>query len=48
MKKIKVFTLKISMYGVFYNIKQYLMSKYTVYTAIFKNNYAYFKIGYTI
>lgn len=48
MKKIKIFTLNISVYGVFCSIKHYLMSKYVVYTAIFRNNYAYFRIGYAI
>lgn len=51
MKKIKVFSrnfsLKVSTYANFEAIKQYLMQKYTVYTAIFKNNIAYFRITYS-
>jgi hypothetical protein len=48
MKKIRTFTLNISTYGVFQQIKAYLMSKYTVYTAILNSQFAYFKIGYSI
>jgi hypothetical protein len=48
MKKIKLFTLNISTYGVFQAIKSYLMQKYVVYTAKLIGNTAYFKIGYSI
>jgi hypothetical protein len=48
MKKIKTFILKITSYGVFQQIKTYLMSKYTVYTATLNSKFAYFKIGYSI
>lgn len=45
-KKFRTFTLHVNVYGVFENIKQYLMQKYTVYTATFKNGIGYFRIGY--
>lgn len=45
-KRTRTFVLHITLYGVFENVKKYLMEKYTVYTANFSNGIAYFRISY--
>lgn len=46
MKKQRTFSLKCDLYSTFSYIKQYLMEKYTVYTAVYRNGIAYFRISY--
>jgi len=45
-KRFKEFTLKVNVYGVFENVKLYLMSKYSVYSAVFRNGIGYFRVSY--
>jgi hypothetical protein len=44
MKKMKTFFLKITLYSDFWTVKQYLMKKYRVYTAIFIPGQCEFRI----
>jgi hypothetical protein len=46
MKRIRLFTLNIHSLSLFTRIREYLMTKYTVYTAIFSHGYALFRIAY--
>ena len=46
MKRLRIFTLNIDSLSLFTRVREYLMTKYTVYTAVFKHSYALFKIAY--
>ena len=47
-KSVHYFTLKVSTFASFHGIRRYLEEKYTVYTAIFKNGTATFKVVHVI
>jgi len=46
MRRIRLFTLNIDSLSLFTRIREYLMTKYTVYTAIFSRGYALFRVAY--
>jgi hypothetical protein len=46
MKRLRLITLNITSVSLFTRVREYLMSKYTVYTAVFHYSYALFKVAY--
>ncbi len=45
MKRIRTFILRITTFAQFAQIRSYLMSKYNVYTAIYKNSFSTFTVS---